>query len=260
MPRSHVHVLIAEDNETNLEVCRHFLRQAGIQRIDNVRNGLEALRKLEIAPNAYDLVLMDVNMPEMDGISATREILRRWPDPAQRPPIVALTAHAFVEETRRCLDAGMDACLSKPLRPHDLEQLLALLLGGHSPASVEAPAPAESSDDLVDWVQFDMIVDDPTSPCVGIFLQFAGSIEAKLREISQAAMDGQSARVGDLCHQLKGTAASFGLVAFTKHIKEAELMARGEANLGGIATQGWIADCLTLFDRSRDRITSERRI
>ncbi|GAB4300129.1 MAG: two-component system sensor histidine kinase GacS [Thiohalomonadaceae bacterium] len=113
-------VLVAEDNRINALVIRSFLEQAG-HRVVWVENGADALTML--ARGHFDLVLMDMRMPQVDGLEATR----RWrmEEPAgQRIPIVALTANATVEDRERCLAAGMDAFLSKPV---EQEQLLALL-------------------------------------------------------------------------------------------------------------------------------------
>ena len=261
MPRSALRVLIAEDNETNLDVCRHFLTQAGVTRVSAAGNGLEVLRLLEAAPDAYDFILMDVRMPEMDGIETTREILARWPDPSRRPRIIALTAHAFVEETRRCLEAGMDACLSKPLRRQDLESVLNRVFGPTAPLEpAEQSAPPAGPVSLIDWRQFDMIVDAPDSPCVGIFLKFVESVPPAISEISAAAGRGDADRTADLCHQLKGTGGSFGLARFTENIKAAERIARSGSGMETLAGEDWRRETLLLFSQSRNEIRAQRSV
>jgi CheY-like chemotaxis protein len=99
-----------------------------------VRNGgeaLEAMRRVVAGLDApYDLVLMDVHMPVLDGLDATRRILELFADAAdQSPPIVAVTANAFEEDRRRCLDAGMNDYLAKPFDQADLERMLARWCG-----------------------------------------------------------------------------------------------------------------------------------
>ncbi len=120
--RNRVRILLAEDNATNQMVVLKMLEKQGY-RADAVGNGLEALDALCALP--YDLVLMDCQMPEMDGFTATRQI--RNPHSGvrnPRVPIVALTAHAMKGDQEKCLEAGMDDYLSKPLRPAALAEVL----------------------------------------------------------------------------------------------------------------------------------------
>jgi two-component system sensor histidine kinase/response regulator len=120
---SAVRLLVAEDNATNQKVLRYQLRGIG-HRADFVANGLEALQALE-RHRDYALILMDCQMPEMDGLQATREIRRREHEQGLlRIPIIALTAGAFREDRDNCLAAGMDHYLSKPVRDEDLRALI----------------------------------------------------------------------------------------------------------------------------------------
>jgi len=112
-------ILVAEDNAVNLKLVSILLSRMGY-RADFAANGLEALQALE--RQAYDVILMDVQMPEMDGIEATRRIVAEWG--AWRPRIIALTAGVMPEERRSCLDAGMDEFLNKPVVPVALAEAL----------------------------------------------------------------------------------------------------------------------------------------
>ncbi len=87
---------------------------------DPVADGLEVLQALERQP--YDIILMDIQMPEMDGIEATKEIRRRWPD--RGPKIIAITAHALKGDRERCLESGMDEYISKPMQIGELAKAL----------------------------------------------------------------------------------------------------------------------------------------
>ncbi len=112
-------VLVAEDNVTNQKVILSMLKRLGIA-AQAVSNGREALRALE--GRHYDLVLMDVMMPEIDGLQATRIIRRRWPD--NGPKVVAVTAYALKGDREKCLEAGMDDYLSKPVKMEELKKVL----------------------------------------------------------------------------------------------------------------------------------------
>lgn len=119
-----LHILIAEDNELNREIAAELLTSAGV-RVDSAENGLQALRKMEQSePGDYDMILMDVHMPEMDGLEASRNI-RRLPDRSKAGiPIIAMTADAFAEDILRCKDAGMDGHISKPI---DIEKMFEII-------------------------------------------------------------------------------------------------------------------------------------
>jgi two-component system sensor histidine kinase/response regulator len=112
-------ILLAEDNPVNRRMAILMLRKLGYK-VDSVANGLEVLQALE--RQKYDLILMDVQMPEIDGLEATREIRRRWPSDSLR--IVALTANAIAGDREKCLEAGMDDYLCKPINLEDLQATL----------------------------------------------------------------------------------------------------------------------------------------
>jgi signal transduction histidine kinase/DNA-binding response OmpR family regulator len=128
-------VLVAEDNKVNQAVVKQMLEKLGC-RVDAVANGLEAVEAVRLAP--YHLVFMDVQMPEMDGLAATGAI-RALHMPDRRDVwIVALTANAFAEDEQRCLAAGMNDFLAKPIRPNDLKSCLERV-----PAVIAARAAAQ---------------------------------------------------------------------------------------------------------------------
>ncbi len=117
MAHSHpLRILLAEDNAVNQKVALRILDRMGY-RADIAGNGLEAIQAIE--RQSYDVVLMDVQMPEMDGLGASRRICARWPR-GERPRIIAMTANATQEDRQMCFDAGMDDYISKPIRVEDL--------------------------------------------------------------------------------------------------------------------------------------------
>ena len=122
------HILLVEDNELNREIAQEILREYGFL-VDSAENGAVAVEKVSTAaPGSYDLLLMDVQMPIMDGYTATRKI-RALDDPARaKLPILAMTANAFDEDRRNALESGMNGFLSKPIVIDDLVQELHKIL------------------------------------------------------------------------------------------------------------------------------------
>ncbi|WP_160168526.1 response regulator [Catenovulum agarivorans] len=116
---SHLNILLVEDNKLNRQVAVGFLKEANIQ-IDIAENGIQAIDK--VMKNDYDLVLMDIQMPEMDGLTATREI-RSLPK-FEKLPIIAMTAHAMAGDSKKSLSAGMNDHLTKPVDPDELYRVI----------------------------------------------------------------------------------------------------------------------------------------
>jgi CheY-like chemotaxis protein len=126
-PRTILSVLVAEDNAVNQLLATRLLEKRG-HRVVMTANGREALEALAI--DKFDLVLMDVQMPEMDGIQATVALREREKEKGDgfRQPIIALTAHVMKGDQERCLAAGMDGYLTKPIRPQELDAILEIYL------------------------------------------------------------------------------------------------------------------------------------
>jgi CheY-like chemotaxis protein len=130
-------ILLTDDNPVNLKVGQAYLQKMGY-RPDLANNGLEAVQAVERQP--FDLIFLDVQMPEMDGLEAAREICRRW-GPDERPRLVAMTASALAGDKEKCLAAGMDDYVSKPVRLPELQAVL--LRWGQPRAPVAAPPTLE---------------------------------------------------------------------------------------------------------------------
>jgi len=118
--RHPLRILLAEDNVVNQKLAMRLLQQMGY-RADLASNGIEAIECVQRQP--YDVVLMDVQMPEMDGLEASRKITAQWPS-AVRPRIVAMTANAMQGDREECLAAGMDDYITKPIRVDQLVEAL----------------------------------------------------------------------------------------------------------------------------------------
>ncbi len=140
-PTAQLRVLVAEDNSVNQRLATRLLEKRG-HRVTVTANGREAVEAL--ANQTFDLVLMDVQMPEMDGFEATAAIREKEKHNGAHMPIVALTAHAMKGDRERCLAAGMDGYLSKPIRSQELDEILNTYLARRTGA-VQVPETADQS-------------------------------------------------------------------------------------------------------------------
>ena len=209
--RAQLHLLVVEDNTVNQEVALGILEKLGY-RADVVADGRSALSAL--AEKDYDLVLMDCQLPEMDGYEATRRI--RQPDTAVRNhdiPIIATTAHALAGDREKCLDAGMNGYVSKPLRHEALEQAIEHWTGGTlAPmAPAAAPEPTRSAPavafDGEDFVERLMGNEDLARRLVRGFVD---DMPQQIARLAQAvnSLDSQTVRL--VAHSIKGAAANVG--------------------------------------------------
>jgi len=150
-------ILLAEDNLVNQKLASRLLEKRN-HVVTIVSNGKEALLALE--KNQFDLVLMDVQMPEMDGLEATRILRESEFATGQHQPVVAMTALAMNGDKERCISAGMDGYLSKPIRPQELDQVLDsyMAIKEEKSPSIDQPSTAESpvdADQLLDRIDGD---------------------------------------------------------------------------------------------------------
>ena len=122
-------VLVVEDNALNMEIARTLLETFDIE-VEEAYNGKEAVEKLRVTPPGYyDLILMDIMMPKMDGLEATRTIRQLDREDCKTLPIIAMSANAFDEDVKRSIASGMNGHLSKPVNVSLLKETLASILG-----------------------------------------------------------------------------------------------------------------------------------
>jgi two-component system, sensor histidine kinase and response regulator len=215
--RRQVRILLVEDNLTNQQVALRILEKLGF-RADAVGNGREAVEALEQVP--YDIVFMDVQMPVMDGFTATQTI-RGGRAKVVNPeiPIIAMTAHAMKGDRERCLGAGMNDYISKPISPKDLAEALDKWLN-HIPKSRPAvPAPFPQKEECLDGplvfdrkTLTDRLMGDEElvrEICAG----FLEDMTIQIRELRQSIERSDGDVVGRLSHTIKGAAANVGAMA-----------------------------------------------
>jgi signal transduction histidine kinase/CheY-like chemotaxis protein/PAS domain-containing protein len=226
-------ILLAEDNATNQKLALRLLQRLGY-RADVASNGLEVLAAL--VRQTYDVVLMDVQMPELDGLEATRRIRAMLPE-ATQPYIIAMTANAMQGDREICLAAGMDEYVSKPIR---LEYLVNALSKGRrlEAETPEATQPAQASaadgrvldrQALVNLLEILGGEFNYLAEVIGTFLEDTPKL---LREQDLAVTDGDSETVRRVAHSLKSNSADFGARELNKLCLQLETLARSGSLVG----------------------------
>jgi len=251
-------VLLVEDNAVNQKVALKILEKLGVH-ADAVGDGREALEALESLP--YDLVLMDCQMPDMDGFEATREI-RTWEQnrgtviadrasmkntnddtrttiPGRRTPIIALTANALKGDRERCLEAGMDDYLPKPMNPADLAGMLDRWLpkpeAGEEKPEPEGSgltrqmiAPAAQEAVVFDRAAFIERLLGDTEVARTIAKAFLEDMPVQIQKLAEAVKAGDALLAGQQAHRIKGAAANVGGEALREAALEMEKAGRAE--------------------------------
>jgi CheY-like chemotaxis protein len=201
-------ILLAEDNEVNQKLAVRWLKKWG-HTVVVAGNGREALERLE--KDAFDLILMDVQMPEMGGLETTAVIRTKEKDGGGHIPILAMTAHALKGDRERCLAAGMDGYISKPIRPQEMFRSIENLR-----ALPETPAEFPD-DDILDRREVLYRFDDDRELLREVVQGFLRECPNRLSALREALARGDSDAVTRLAHALKGSVGNFA----ARHVVDA---------------------------------------
>ena len=245
-------ILLADDSSVNQRVTSLMLEKLGY-RADVVSNGLEAVDAVEKI--AYDVVLMDVEMPEMDGLTATSRILaEKLPEPS--PYIIALTAYALSESRDQCMQAGMKDFLVKPIRLEDLELALqrATQIINKIPLSEpktlvtqsdKDPEPTKTEPTILDYQVLNSLRSLAGAKAktflAKIISQYLEDIPQKLQEIQQAINNNDAQAFRQAAHSLRSSSANLGAITIAELCKQLENLARSGTTQGASATMEQLA-------------------
>ena len=255
-------VLLAEDNEINQQIAVELLEGVGAT-VAVANDGVEAVRKVlsQPMPPTFDVVLMDLQMPEMDGYQATQKIRA---DPRfARFPIIAMTAHATIEERQKCLDAGMNGHVSKPIDPASLfdtlERFVAPTVKGAAVPPLEPARPAVADAD--EWPDVPGLnVADGLSRVAGnkklyrkLLRRFSSTQASAARDIASALAEHDRARAGRLAHTVRGVAGNIGAPAVQQAAADLETAIAGAAPAAEIeVSRAALEECLTQLIQGLD--------
>jgi two-component system sensor histidine kinase/response regulator len=252
-------VLLAEDNPINQEIALELLRGAGLT-VDLAENGLQAVELVQ--QNHYDLILMDMQMPELDGLAATRSI--RALAQGRQIPILAMTANVYAQDRQRCQEAGMNDFVAKPVDPERLYEVLDKWLPSQADRTTEATLPKETTD-------ADMRAELDSVPNLDVnagmrrvmnkqalylrmlskFLSDHGGDFARIREMLDAG-DHDTAR--RLAHSLKGVSGTLGAVEVQMRALALEEAIRANASAEDLGK--WLAETEAAYANLHQHLTA----
>jgi two-component system sensor histidine kinase/response regulator len=221
-PAKSLHILLAEDNAINQKLALRLLEKRG-HHVTVACNGRDALSALDTM--SFDLVLMDVQMPEMDGLEATRLLRKKETTSGRRQPVVAMTALVMKGDRERCIEAGMDGYLSKPIRPQELDQVLDtyLALDREDFSRPKSDGPAESS--VVAAEVLERIGNDHGLLSELLEL-FRGDYPGQIQALREAVKNGDAAMLQRVGHGLKGALGNLSAPIASRLASELESMGK----------------------------------
>ncbi len=238
-----IHVLVADDNEINILLARSILQSWGFS-ADTARNGNEAIALFQ--ENHYDIILMDIQMPELNGIEATQRI-RSLPDIQKAStPIIALTANAFKDNAEKYMKAGMNGYVSKPFQEEELYLKIAALVPkkdsstedseaaiaahSHQSAIQDMPSPTAASPDpttfrVCNLAYLEELSSDNKEFIGEIIALFLQQVPLELERIKQAVRNGDMQEVQKIAHKMKPTVSMLGAEGMKLHLEQIETLA-----------------------------------
>jgi CheY-like chemotaxis protein len=220
--RRRLRILLAEDNAVNQMLATIILQKQGHEVVP-VKTGVEALAALD---RPFDVVLMDVHMPEMDGIEATSRIRAREGAGGQRLPIIAMTAPSSAADRQRCLQVGMDGYVGKPIQAEELLRTIDNVL--HSRGGAAHESDAATAQPVVDMAAILKLVGGKQERLQTLVDVFFGESNALLSDIRAALTAGDASTLRRAAHSLKGAVAIFGAAPATAAAQRLESL--GEAS------------------------------
>jgi two-component system, sensor histidine kinase and response regulator len=229
--RSNKVILLAEDNIVNQRVAIRQLENLGYH-ADAVANGREALEALSRIP--YDLVLMDCQMPEMDGYEATTE-LRRREGGSKHTPIVAMTASALQADRAKCISAGMDDFVSKPVKSEELRKVLEKFLGASHKSPPAEPSKLPELPVPVDMERLYLAMGDEPEELADILGIYLTQMSSNLQRLHKAISCDDAHEVDLVAHNSAGVSANCGIVSVVGPLRELERMGRENRLVGSVA-------------------------
>ena len=254
--RRGIRILLAEDNPVNQQVAATMLRKRGHQ-VDVVDNGRDAVTA--VAKSNYDIVLMDIQMPEMDGMEATAEI--RKTKKGEKLPIVALTAHALSGDREKYLAAGMSGYLSKPFKPHELfaaaegwaAGVEGEAVGIREPERREEPAAPPAAD--LERLRRELTEAGAADALGPILDTFLADAPKRMETLIAAVRSGDTTAIAKGAHAFKSAAATIGAVGLAKMLADIEHQGKAKTvdGLGQLVDQA-----KTETDRVLEQVTAAR--
>ena len=217
-----MHILLAEDNIINQKIALMILQKIGYA-ADVAANGFEVIDALK--RQSYDLVFMDVQMPEMDGFEATKMILKLWPDDV-RPKIIAMTANAMQGDREHCLEMGMDDYISKPVTIVEIQD--AIIRWGEKTQKVSTGTTRRTSAEIMDWVMIDTLKNLDDGEEAGNLLQelvqtFTEEFRENFKYLNEHYQKNEAKDIQAIAHKMKGASANLGAKEFAKICFEIEI-------------------------------------